>query len=357
MRPVLLTGDIFRLQSRGGITRYVVETVRRLRRPARVIGGLHRSVEAGGLGPSLTCDVRIATFPGSGRLMGVVNAAVDAWVMRRERRAILHPTYYRDPASIPRDSPLVITVHDLTHELYPALARLGPERWKRTLARRAERIVCYSESARRDCIEHLGTSPERIRVAPLASRDWSEVAALEPNEALKPYVLWVGERWGYKNFAGALFGFARCATSDGLNLLCIGGGPLTDQESSLAGSAGVLDRVVQCSAADGELRFAYENARALLYPSLSEGFGLPVVEAMSLGCPVVTSNRSSLPEVGGNVAHYAEPEDPDSIAEALAQALAEDRTPARAAELRAQAARFSWERCAAIHDALYEELD
>lgn len=355
-RPVLFTGDIFRLQTRGGITRYVIEVMTRLARPARVIGGLHRSAEAAALGAALTAAARLPAIPGGARLAAPLNAALDGWALARAGRAILHPTYYRDPGSLPAAAPLVLTVHDATHERFPNLTRLGPERWKRPLAARAARVVCYSDAAKSDTVELLGVPASRIRVAPLASRDWTRVAPAAL-DVPPPFVLWVGERWAYKNFANGLAGFARCAEARGLVLLCVGGAPFSAAEQEQARALGVERRLSRRAASDAELKWAYQRAAALLYPSLAEGFGLPVVEALALGCPVATSDRSALPEVGGAAAHYADPADPDAIAAALGAAIAAGRGPAAVARRLAQAAHFTWERCAAAHDALYAELD
>jgi glycosyltransferase involved in cell wall biosynthesis len=108
---------------------------------------------------------------------------------------------------------------------------------------------------------------------------------------------------------------------------------------------------------DSQLKWAYQNALALLYTSQCEGFGLPIVEAMALECPVVASGTSSMPEVAGDAATYVDPTDTDSIRTGLEQVLALGRDDALRARLRNRAAVFSWERCAEAHEALYRELD
>jgi glycosyltransferase involved in cell wall biosynthesis len=361
-RPVLYTGDIFRLQPRGGITRYFSELIPRLRRPARLPAGLHQSAviregrlraEAGRYMPEFRLSPRPRAF---------VNEWIDAWGIARGSGEILHPTYYRDPARLP-PGPLVLTVYDMAHERFPAIFRRrwwnsdDPARWKRAIVGRADRVVCISESTRRDLIEFLGVGERKTRVIHCGSTDWSAVAAEGIPGLRQPFFLWVGERHTYKNFAATLFAWATSGAAGSTSILCAGGGPLRPAEHEQAAKLGILDKVRQMTLRDSELKWAYEHAAGLLYTSQCEGFGLPLIEAMSLGCPVVASGASSMPEVAGEVAIYVDPGDPESIRDGIEECLATGRDEPMRARLRAQAALFSWDRCAEAHEALYRELD
>src|SRR5438067_11912757 len=198
MRPVLFTGDIYRLQPRGGITRYFDELIPRLRRPSRVLAGLHqsRAIPAG----RFESAVYMPAFPLSPRPRALINGWVDRARVRRATGEILHPTYYRDPAHLP-SLPLVLTVYDMAHERFPDLFRGrwwssdDPARWKGAIAARADRIVCISESTRRDLVEILGVDERKTRVIHCGATDWSGIKA-EEVPGLNPdtrYFLWVGE--------------------------------------------------------------------------------------------------------------------------------------------------------------------
>lgn len=356
-RPVLITGDIFRQQTRGGVSRYVVEIALRVRHEMHVTGGWLRSDEVARLGTRVTPRWSLPAIPGATRLAAPWNGAIDAAAFTRFPTAIVHPSYFRDPRSIPATHSLVVTLFDLTHERFPDAARLGPERWKRALCERADRVICISESTRRDALELLGLPEHKLRVAPLGTHGWNDVTAKPIADAPGEFLLWVGPRYAYKNFNGALTAFGHCAEARGLKLLCIGGGPFSVTELRSAAKLGVMERISQRDAADAGLRWAYEHARGLLYPSLWEGFGLPVLEALSLGCPVLASNVASLPEVGGEAAFYAEPASTEALVAALTAMLGEGRAPARVAAGRAHAAGFTWDRCAKLHDAVYAELE
>jgi glycosyltransferase involved in cell wall biosynthesis len=322
-----------------------------------VTGGWLRSDAAARLGVRIAPRYRLPGFPGAARLAAPLNSAIDVAAFRRLPKAILHPSYFRDPRTLPGGHPVVVTLFDLTHERFPGAARLGPERWKQSLCQHADRVLCISESTRRDAVERLGLPEHLLRVAPLGSRDWSDVTAQPIEGAPARVLLWVGPRYEYKNFAGALAALVSCTEARELALLCVGGGPLSTTELGRAAELGIARRIVQREASDAGLRWAYEHSEGLVYPSLWEGFGLPVLEALSLGVPVLTSNVASLPDVGGEAAFYADPASTDALAAALTHMLTEGRTPGRVAAGCAQAARFTWERCAALHDAVYAEFE
>lgn len=365
MRPVVFTGDIFRIQSRGGITRYFRETIARLSRPVEVLAGWHQSPALGTLSVPVREAALLPHRRGLTRPRALLNAAWDRGALRAAARrgAIVHPTYYRDPESLPRSGPVVATVWDMTHERFPGLFRrrfwhaADPARWKRALCARADRIVCISEATRRDLLAAADVPEEKIRVIHAGAPDWTGVAARPVPAVPLPFFLWVGDRHGYKNFLPAMEAWASSAAGRATGLLCVGGGPLSAEERTAAARCGALERVLQRPAGDEELRWAYEHASGLLYLSRSEGFGLPVLEAMSLGCPIVGSPAAALPEVVGALAILADPEDRDSMAAGIERCLEQGRTPDGAAALRARAALFTWDRCAREHERVYGELD
>jgi glycosyltransferase involved in cell wall biosynthesis len=351
-RPLLLTGDIFRQQPRGGITRYFLELKERLPRPVTMKAGLHMSEELG--------FGRIPAVRGAHRLVAWANAGLDALLFARSGdKAIVHPTYYRDPRALPRRAPVVATVFDMTHERFPGLFQgaRDPARHKAALCRRADRVLCISEATRHDVLERLGLPEANVRATPLAGRDWSRVTAEPLAGEDGPFLLWVGERHAYKNFLPSVTAWARCDEARGTRLLCAGGAPFGADELRAFDSLGVRDRVRRRVLSEGALRWAYERALALVYTSRWEGFGLPLVEAFGLGCAVLASDIAPLREAGGETAVYADPDNPEALRAGLGLCLATARDPQAVAARHAQAARFSWDTCAAQHEAVYQELD
>jgi glycosyltransferase involved in cell wall biosynthesis len=231
--------------------------------------------------------------------------------------------------------PSVVTVQDLSHwrlpELFPA--------WKRRLGlvvlgravRRAARVVVTSGATRRDLLERFPHAERRLEVVPLGvGRDFAErpvdPAALARARALGPYLLCVGNRKPHKNLGAAVEALARLrATHPGLRLVLVGRHfPGEDAVRARAVALGVADAVVEMGeAGEDDLRALYACGECLLFPSLYEGFGLPVLEAMSLGLPVVASDRASIPEVAGGAALIVDPLDAGAIAHAAGRVMRE----------------------------------
>jgi len=177
-----------------------------------------------------------------------------------------------------------------------------------------------------------------------------------PVDRARPFFLFVGRRDRYKNFMLLLNALALL---DGeAELVCFGGGLLNESERATIIRLGLTARVHQTDGDDHVLAGYYQAARALLYPSLHEGFGLPLLEAMSLDCPVVAAPLTSLPEVGGDAALYADARDAHAWCDAMARLIEDgdvrDRTIVAG---RARAAAFSWEATAQRHAALYSEME
>jgi glycosyltransferase involved in cell wall biosynthesis len=236
-----------------------------------------------------------------------------------------------------RSIPIVATVFDLTPRLFPEyhtlLNRLYYSRRFRWLAGHADRIMAISEATKRDFCRFYDFSPDRIDVTLLArahalpSVDSSrQLAALRARHGLgdAPYVLSVGTLEPRKNHLRLIRAFERVAETHADTHLVLAGkhGWMWEPISRALDDSRFRDRVhVLGAVSEQDLVALYAGASVFAYPSLYEGFGLPVLEAMAAGTPVLTSNVSSLPEVAGDAAVLVDPHDEESIAQALGRLL------------------------------------
>lgn len=269
-------------------------------------------------------------------------------------------------------SPSVVTVHDLGYLVFPE-AHTRTQRWylDRSTRRhvvRATRLIADSAATRADLLRFYRADPERVTVVHLAADDTlspappHRIAALRHRlgwPADRRYVLHVGTLQPRKNLARLVTAFARIAGDDPDVSLVLAGkrGWGGEDLLALARSLGVERRVHLLGYVPrADLPALYGGAAAAVVPSLYEGFGLPVLEAMACGAPVATSNSSSLPEVAGEAALSFDPLDVDALAAALRTLLASEplRTQLVAAGL-ARARRFSWARCARETQAVLEQ--
>jgi glycosyltransferase involved in cell wall biosynthesis len=269
----------------------------------------------------------------------------------------------------------VATIQDLWHlhlpEQQPWPNRVANRLLIRRIMQVADHLVMTSQATADDAVEHYGVSPERISVVPLGvdhevftAAPESEVEAVRARLGLDgPYLLSLDVFNARKNFRAALHAFASLAEAEkhGVTLVGLGRPRATAADADprgLANALGVSDSVrLVDDVSTGELVALYSGAAALVYPSVYEGFGMPILEAMACGCPVISSNRASLPEVTGDAGLLVEPEDVSALAHAMRRVLTD---AALAHELRergrCRSAEFTWERTARGMLAVFEHV-
>ncbi len=269
-----------------------------------------------------------------------------------EKADLFISTYYTTPIA----TPSVFMAYDMIPELMGQNIAYSEWREKHNGIRHASAYIAISENTARDLVKvfpHISATSVAVAHcgidANFSPADREEIAGFKSKYSItKPYFLLVGERlgWhGYKN--GILFfkAFSQLANKFDFDLVCTGGKPVLETELKLYCS-GIAVHTLQLS--DSEMRAAYSGATVLVYPSKYEGFGLPVIEAMACGCPVITCPNGSIPEVAGQAAVYVEGDDVSG----LVNALQEIQNPAVRNSLIAagleQAKKFSWSKMAAI---------
>jgi len=275
---------------------------------------------------------------------------------------IFHPTYY-DPYFLEYigDKPFVITVYDLIHQVFPEFFMdiSYPDK-NATMLQRATKILAISESTKKDLVNIFGIDEKKIIVTYLANslRESSEIS--QQKDILKlpdQYILCVGHRNIYKNFYFFIQAITPLLkTKPDLFVVCTGIQFNEDEKRYLA-KLGISEKVLHCYVDDRQLANLYHRALVFAFPSLYEGFGLPILEAFSCSCPVITSNSSSLPEVGGDAVVYFEPKNARSILDALTSIV--DNIDLRQKKINKgyeQLKRFSWQKTALETESVYAQV-
>lgn len=329
------------------------------------------SAHAGPLGarPRLSLEAARADTAHPARRVAWEQATLPG-LLRAAGAEVFHSPVNVLPARVPCAS--VVTVHDLAFYRYPAYFRPARRYYQqvftRASARRATLVVAVSESTRRDLIEFTGVAPERVRVIPPAiaddfrpAADPGAVAAFRARHGLPArYILFLGTLEPRKNIPLLVEAYARLRAEvpDAPRLVIAGAkGWYFQSIFERVRSLGLEEAITFAGyVAREEQPMWYAGAELFVYPSVYEGFGLPVVEALACGTPTITSSVSSLPEAAGNVALTVDPSDASALAYSMRSVLSD---PLQRAQMSVEgprwAATFDVARMARAYTAVYEE--
>ena len=352
---ILFDTYIYKLQSVGGINRYIAEIISGL--PEDFHPFLFKKIERTLFLPSHP-HLKNFWMPKDTRL----SPLLMKWKLRSID--IVHPSYYElcFPllwSEIP--CKVVITLHDFTMmrfaERYEKSGKVISA--QREAIKRADHIICVSNSTRNDLLERFPETATRSSVIHLAS-SLSQPDELISRRFEKKYFLFVGARTFYKNFNLTLHAFAHLSKKYSDLLLVVVGRNFNEEENKLMNELGIADAVkVVEHPNDLQLGILYKYSVALLYPSEYEGFGLPPLEAMKMGVPVIALNISSLPEVVGSGGILIDPKDasPHVLAEAAESLLTSEALRKSLSEEALQQARqFSWKKTIQQTVDVYQKL-
>jgi glycosyltransferase involved in cell wall biosynthesis len=277
---------------------------------------------------------------------------------------ILHETYFSLDEYCPVGAKRVITVYDMIHEKYADSfeGSMGTSNPKKIAAQRADHVICISESTRQDLVNICHIPIEKTSVIYLGADEIFSPISQDIDTQVnlpKNFLLYVGKRGGYKNFKGFLKAFAASSyLKNNYSIVCFGGGVMDSSELAVADLIGLRpNQLVHHFGSDDFLASIYRQAQALIYPSIYEGFGLPPLEAMASGCPVICSNTSSMPEVVGDAGEYFDPLSQDSMMESMERVLSSSKSKDNLiSNGYLQASKFSWEKCAKETMKEYQKL-
>lgn len=359
---IAFDNQTFCLQSYGGISRYifrVAESLNGLDQDAKIFAGLHQNNYLPSLPTKQVIGKRIG-YPrrGSGRIT-TANTRICNQLIKLWQPDIIHKTYYFNPAST--NKPVVITVHDMIHELFSADFHPNDKttQYKMQSINDAKCVIAISQSTKNDLINLFGINEEKVHVIYHGVDDFKKSDNLNPNKTItnRPYLLYVGQRNGYKNFNNLLLSYANSKLDSDFDLIAFGGGDWSHEEKKFIHKLKLAKNVHQITGDDSLLGALYSQAVAFVYPSKYEGFGIPPLEAMAHNCPVISSNASSMPEVIADAGVFFNPNDIDDMATALKAVLYDEDIQKKLVVKGGERLKFfSWEKCAKQTLDVYKSL-
>lgn len=364
---VAFDSQIFSSQVYGGVSRYISSLAYNLATKegvdARIFAPFYINSYLSELPAGMVTGRRVGKFPVLGRYRRASNQFLGAYKAHNFRPDIVHETYYSRYLNWSRNALHVITVYDMIHELFPDnfTGNIRIKEQKIAAIRKADRVICISENTKNDLLKLYDIPEKKISVVHLGfEMKISDVKISQENSDShnKKYLLYVGERHGYKNFSNFLQAYAASSfLQENFMIVCFGGGPFKAYENERFLELNISSKQIkQIAGGDQLLAKYYQDAELFVFPSLYEGFGIPLLEAMSNNCPVVCSNAGSIPEVAGIAAAFFDPEDIGSMRDVIEKIIQSNEL---LTDLRQKGAKrirsFSWEKCARETLNVYEK--
>lgn len=351
---ILYDHQIFTWQKYGGISRYFYEIIRGIdgiqdisyEVPLFVSNNHYISDKKYIKYVDLLSNIH---FKGKNRMFKLLNKTNTIFKLKHHNFDIFHPTYY-DPYFLKylNNKPFVLTVHDMIHEKFSEMFSPFDKttKQKRLLVEKAAKIIAVSQNTKKDLMEIFGIDGTKIEVVYHGNSMFPQLNIPFGYELPQKYLLFVGNRFIYKNFNRFITSMAELLKKDReLFVVCVGGGKFTNNEIEQFKELGISKQVLQYNVNDDVIANFYKNAIAFIFPSLYEGFGIPLLEAFACGCPVVCSNGSSLPEVADDAAYYFDPYNEESIKDAVLRILNDkDLRQELIAKGQRRLKQFSWQR-------------
>lgn len=352
---IVYDNQIFFNQNFGGPSRYFVELVKELNKinyNSVIISPFHQNIYLKEISSSHKKE--ITTSLKKNIFLNKLNNFASNHFFKNIEHDLYHLTYFdKCYKSI---KPKIITVYDLIHEKFSNDFNLNylP---KKEVFKNINHFLCISENTKNDLIEYYDIDEAKISVTHLAS-------FIDQNQNIqvkieKPFLLYVGSRKRYKNFRLLLQSFSKLPNiNKNFDIICFGGGEFLKEEIDYMIKMKInLKNIKNIQGSDAILVSLYKQSVALIYTSSYEGFGLPIIEAMSCSCPVISSNSSCLPEVYGDAALPFENNSLENLSHCISKITADPTLRNLLIKKGLQRSKnFSWKKCAEKTASVYKAL-
>ena len=364
---VLYDHQIFTSQIYGGISRYFFELIKYFKNDDEIKYELSLKYSNNYYLKKLNnlsykAFLENYSFRGKYRLLNIINKKVSKKAIYEGNYDIFHPTYYDSYfLDYIGRKPFVLTIYDMTHEIYSDIFPLKDKTSKRRklLAQKAAKIIAISKNTKKDIIRFFSIDENKIEVIYLANSINPSKSTVDINIDLpKKYILFVGSRDGYKNYDLFIEAIAPLLVENNeLKVVCVGGGNFKEIEKEKFKKLNIINKIFQYSVSDNVLAYVYQKAIAFVFPSLYEGFGIPILESFASGCPVICSKTSSLPEVAGDAVVYFDPTDKLSMLDSIEKVIYNDELKKQLIDKGIEREKeFAWKKTADKTKKIYEEI-
>lgn len=305
----------------GGVSKYFVEVMKKLPKKSFKLSLLfsnNSSIIENNSFFNVKPFLSNISFKGKPRLERLINKPNTIINILKENYDVYHQTHYDTYAYkyISKKKHIVTTIHDLNYIKIPQFYTNSKNKAQMEESiYKSDSIVTISNNTKKDLLENYNINENKIHVIyhGVNKNEFKKVDAVKNLS----FILYVGSRSSYKNFSNVLHALSLINNKD-ICLVCTGT-CFTKNEMKLFESMNLSNRIIHVSCKENELAFLYNNALCFIYPSYYEGFGLPLLEAMTYRCPIACSNTSCFPEIAENAALFFNPNNPNEIAESIVE--------------------------------------
>ena len=316
---ILFDYSIFFHQKYGGISRYFLNLQEQFLKKnieTKIFAPIHKNINLKNNQDNQLFNIYLKNYPMFTRkILKTFNHYSSKIYYNFYKPKIVHKTFYEKNISNDKCK-RIITVYDLIHEIYyKDYNKEKNFKPKKNALNNIDKIICISKKTKEDLLSFYDIDEKKIEVIYLGIQKFPGYDEKNITIYKKPFLLYVGDRLKYKNFSNLINAFSiSTKLQKDFDIVCCGGGKITDTEKKFILNLKIdISKIKQIDASDEQLSYLYKHASALLYPSKYEGFGLPTLEAMSLGCPVISSKHSAIIETVGDAAKTFNPEDHEDI--------------------------------------------
>ncbi len=311
--------QIFFLQRFGGISKYFINLLKNIEKnkfSPKIIAPISNNFYLENISSEFKKNyISINKYPRFTRKISeIINEKYFRIYCNIKKPAIIHSTYYKDYKDY--KSKVVITVYDLIYEIFEKKYNFKNLRtFRQKTLERADHIICISNNTKKDLLKYYNLDDKKISVILLGKPEGKDYELIDNVYLRDPFILFVGDRFKYKNFISLAKAFSSSKKiNSNFNLICFGNIDFTNDEINFFKKENIsLEKIKFFSGNDYQLNYLYKKASLYVCPSIYEGFGLTLLEAMNMNCPIIASNTSSIKEVGSNVIKYFDPYNIDDI--------------------------------------------